>query len=189
MKKKLANHGKKIASGMVFGHTKQEDFQVEKDGIYYVCDGVQILQSEEMFPDVPINENSIIINMCAKWMNTEGKNLTCQMLPDLEIIKKGIRVICGRKLDRIVYKAGNDFPLFNARYLRDAMNALNAACAYYDKTEGKRGACYLFENDDVTSNTYTLILPICNNDCIEEGFHDIDTKEYVSMKGVLENEA
>lgn len=115
MTKKLEHYAKEVASKFMI--------QFKVDDKYYAVNDYTAICLSEPIPDIEINNND----------NIKGKNIKkffekfytddyeSYDIPDL---RKGIRETVGRKLDRVLLRVKENLPAVNARYLRDATEAL-----------------------------------------------------------------
>ena len=120
MTKKLEQYAKEIASRFM------TQFKVD-DKYYAVSDHAAICLSEPI-PDVHIINENDNVNLKNKGKNVKKffeefytNDYESYNIPDL---RKGIRETVGRKLDRVLLRVKENLPAINARYLRDATEAL-----------------------------------------------------------------
>lgn len=126
------------------------------NGRFFVTDGVRIAEFyDDGIDNLEIRSN---IDLDKKIDGLLEEDYISFDLPSIDCIKSNIRSLCGRKLDRVVYK--NDLFAVNARFLYKAMEALNAKTCYFCKRNSKRNPVIIFENDDITSINKIAIFPV-----------------------------
>lgn len=166
MKKKLIKYAIDLACSVDLEHSGFAGiFQYADHGRFFVTDGYKILETETLIDGLSLNGESRMTANIIKHMDAVNEpELDYQLydLPTVEEIKEGIRGVCGRKLDRVVWSDGTI--TINARWLYKAMEALNAKTAYVSNTRPKNMPIFLCENDDPQSINRVLILPIYNRD-------------------------
>lgn len=166
MKKKLIKYAIDLACSVDLEHSGFAGiFQYADHGRFFVTDGCRILETETLIDGLSLNGESRMTANIIKHMDAVNEpELDYQLydLPTVEEIKEGIRGVCGRKLDRVVWSDGTI--TINARWLYKAMEALNAKTAYVSNTRPKNMPIFLCENDDPQSINRVLILPIYNRD-------------------------
>ncbi len=150
MKKKLENYIlKKVIGGVQ---------PVITDGEYiFYNDTHKVLQCKEQVGTlIPKQSDS-----AASIRNNFFENIDARMveLPSIKEIERGIRSCETR--ERVGVRITKDSPLVNARWLRDAMQALSAKVMYVNNQCSTRIApIWLFENDDLQSEHILMMLPI-----------------------------
>lgn len=166
MKKKLIKYAIDLACSVDLEHSGFAGiFQYADHGRFFVTDGCRILETKTLIDGLSLNGESRMTANIIKHMDAVNEpELDYQLydLPTVEEIKEGIRGVCGRKLDRVVWSDGTI--TINARWLYKAMEALNAKTAYVSNTRPKNMPIFLCENDDPQSINRVLILPIYNRD-------------------------
>ena len=166
MKKKLIKYAIDLACSVDLEHGGFAGiFQYADHGRFFVTDGCRILETETLIDGLSLNgESRMTANMIKHMDVVNEPELDYQLhdLPTVEEIKDGIRGVCGRKLDRVVWSDGTI--TINARWLYKAMEALHATKAYVSSTRPKNTPIFLCENDDPQSINRVLILPIYNRD-------------------------
>lgn len=152
MKKKLENYIlKKVMGGSV---------PIMFDGTYYYYnDGYKVIRSRQKIGTINAVENDK-----AKTMFEEMDGHIVN-LPTAKEIDDGIKS-CNSK-ERIGVRISKDSPLVNARWLKDAVKALNAKVMYV--SEKRNNPVRLFEDDDLQSDHCLAILPIGSSDN-DEGY-------------------
>lgn len=164
MKKKV----EKFAASIITSNT--EKFKhlcgtIAYNGRYYVSDGYRVLEVEYPIPGFPVITNDQTGKSFEDVINkVEEGNKTIHNLPTAEVIKNGIRNLVGRKRDPVALRIAGDsepsvYPAVNARYLAEAIQALNCAVCYFDESERFK-FMYLFEEDWLQSTVRHVILPI-----------------------------
>ena len=124
---------------------------------YYYNDGHKLFRTKEKLLPIPAEKSFAITS----WF--KDIDATRYDLPDAEEINDNIKELCGRKLDNVGVKFSEETPILNARWVRDAMKALNTKGMYYIPQKGKISPVYMFENDDLQSENILMILPINNH--------------------------
>lgn len=158
MKKKVISHLADIAI-----ENPKYMYQYTDGEYFYVTDGHRAIRYKEELitnPKITLNAhaNSIIgvIKELFKYMESDG---IMYELPNIEEIKEGITKVAGRAYSTKV-AWGNEKFIVNARYLVKSMNALNAKVCYICEHNTHHNGIFLFENDDLQSDTCEIILPI-----------------------------
>ena len=166
MKKKLIKYAVDLACSIDVEHGGFAGiFQYADHGRFFVTDGRRILETETLIDCLPLNgESRMTGNMKKRIDAVNEPELDYQLhdLPAVAEIKEGIRGVCGRKLDRVVWSDGTI--TMNARWLYKAMEALHATKAYVSEAGPKYSPILLCENDDPLSINRVLIMPIYNRD-------------------------
>lgn len=166
MKKKLIKYAVDLACSIDLEHGGFAGiFQYTEDGRFFVTDGFRILETETRIDDLVLKDDSkMTANMMKHIDAVNEPELDYQLhdLPAVAEIKEGIRGVCGRKLDRVVWSDGTI--TINARWLYKAMEALHATKAYVSEARPKYSPILLCENDDPMSINRVLIMPIYNRD-------------------------
>ena len=170
MKKKLIKFAMEIAIGDTY--TKSEPciwkwadpIEMYPDR-FFVTDGYRILELPEPFEGLPIRDDISMTQLCVKFMNEalEG-NKTAFALPEPEEMKKNITALRGRKYSiPVAFKMAEDRACFNAIYLMEGMKALNAGTCY-SEAGNMRSPAWIYLEDDLTSVTKYMILPVNSAD-------------------------
>lgn len=166
MKKKLIKYAIDLACSVDLEHSGFAGiFQYADHGRFFVTDGYRILETETLIDGLSLNgESRMTANMIKHMDAVNEPELDYHLydLPTVKEIKEGIRGVCGRKLDRVVWSDGTI--TINARWLYKAMEALNAKTAYVSNTRPKNMPIFLCENDDPQSINRMLIMPMYNRD-------------------------
>ena len=166
MKKKLIKYAIDLACSVDLEHGGFAGiFQYTEDGRFFVTDGCRILETETLIDDLALKDDSKMTANMKKYIDAVNElELDYQLydLPTVEEIKEGIRGVCGRKLDTVVWSDGTI--TINARWLYKAMEALHATKAYVSAAKPKNMPIFLCENDDPQSINRVLIMPIYNRD-------------------------
>lgn len=142
-----------------------DKFYEDYDPYGYDDADATVLETETLIDGLSLNGESRMTENMIKHMGVVNEpELDYQLydLPTVEEIKEGIRGVCGRKLDTVVWSDGTI--TINARWLYKAMEALNAKTAYVSNTRPKNMPIFLCENDDPQSINRVLIMPIYNRD-------------------------
>lgn len=136
----------------------------EANGRYFVTDGCRIAEFESDLDE--LEEGNV---QCEKFMDSVYKeNYIVVDLPTAEEIKAGIRGLCGRKLDVVVFR--NDYFAINARWLYKAMEGLSAAKCYVNSDNPGKSPVFLFEHDNYDGVNKVAILP-CRTIKNEKGLY------------------
>ena len=129
-----------------------------------MSDGYRVLETETLIDELPLKCDSKIGQKMIDIINSvnEGEyDYQRYNLPEVKEIKEGIRSVCGRKLDRVIWSDGTI--AVNARWLYKAMEVLSATKAFVSKTKPRTMAILLCENDDPMSMNRVMLMPIYNN--------------------------
>ena len=114
---------------------------ISYNGRYYVTDSYRALEVEYPIPEFPVITNEHMGKKLEDIFNkAEEGNKTMHPIPSASEIKKGIADLVGRKMDDVVLRIAGDshpsvYPAVNARFLRDAVQALNCKVCYFDESE------------------------------------------------------
>lgn len=166
MKKKLIKYAVDLACSIdVENGGFAGIFQYTEDGRFFVTDGCRILETEIRIDDLVLKDDSKMTAHMKQYIDAVNElELDYQLydLPTVEEIKEGIRGVCGRKLDNVVWSDGKI--TINARWLYKAMEALNAKTAYVSAARPRYAPILLCENDDPLSINRVLIMSIYNRD-------------------------
>ena len=164
MKKKV----EKFAASIITSNldtTKHLHGTISYNGRYYVTDSYRALEVEYPIPGFPVINSGHMGKRIEDIFNkAEEGNKTMHPIPSASEIKKGIADLVGRKMDDVVLRIAGDshpsvYPAVNARFLRDAVQALNCKVCYFDESERFR-YMYLYEEDWLQSVVRHVILPI-----------------------------
>lgn len=165
MKKKLIKYAIDLANSADLEHGGFAGvFQYCKDGRFFVSDGHRLLETETIIDELPLKCDSKMVQRMIDiidLVNEREYDYQRYDLPTVSKIKEGIRSVCGRKLDRVIWSDGT--VTMNARWLYKAMEALNATKALVSTTKSRTMAIFLCENDDPMSINRVMIMPISNN--------------------------
>ena len=166
MKKKLIKYAIDLACSIDVEHGGFAGiFQYADHGRFFVTDGCRVLETETLIDGLSLNGESRMTANIIKYFNSVNEpelDYHLYNLPTVEEIKEGIRGVCGRKLDTVVWSDGTI--TMNARWLYKAMEALRATKAYVSQARPKYSPILLCENDDPLSINRVLIMPIYNRD-------------------------
>lgn len=131
---------------------------------YFVTDGHRIAEFDTDIDD--LEKGNV---QCEKFMDeVYKKNYVVVDLPTAEEIKAGIRGLCGRKLDRVVFR--NDYFAINARWLYKTMEGLSATKCYVNSDNPGKNPVFLFEHDNYDGTNKVAILP-CRTIKNEKGLY------------------
>ena len=136
-------------------------YQYKDELRYFVTDGHRVVRySKELKtnPQLTVNAHDSLIGNVGERLK-QADRCAVYELPDKETIKAGINEVAGRAYSVKVAR-GNDKFIVNARYLLKAMEALNAKICYIDERNPGGTGIFLYENDDLQSDVYEMILPV-----------------------------
>ena len=136
-------------------------YQYKDELRYFVTDGHRVVRYNEELktnPQLTVNAHDNLIRNVGEHLR-KADNCTAYELPDKETIKAGINEVAGRAYS-VKVAWGNDKFIINARYLLKAMEALNAKICYISEHNPGGTGIFLYENDDLQSDVYEMILPV-----------------------------
>lgn len=132
---------------------------------YFVSDTRMILETSQPIDNIEYKDkfNCIeVVDGCFNGIPSLSIKIedikTVPIGVSLQELKDGIKKVAGRKYgDRVLFRSSKDYPMLNARYLKDVMDVLNCKqMTYYNFNL----PVYFFKDDNFQSNIRIVIFPV-----------------------------